>query len=163
MAKYESGIKQIPYSQSAVYSKLSDLNNLAVIKERMNNPQIADNLKEKASEEQVQRAMMVVEKMEFTTDTMTIDMAPLGAIVIEIIEREPDKLIKMTSRQSPIPITFWIQILPTSETTSKMRLTIDAQLNPFMKMAFGNKLKDGIDQFAEMLAIIPYGEQTDEV
>ena len=163
MAKYESGIKQIPYSQSAVYAKLSDLNNLAVIKERMNNPSVAENMKEKASEEQIKRAMMVVEKMEFTTDTMTIDMAPLGAIVIEIIEREPEKTIKMTSSQSPIPITFWIQILPTSETSSKIRLTLDAQLNPFMKMAFGGKLKDGIDQFAEMLAMIPYGDNPETV
>ena len=35
MAQYESNVKHVPYSQERVYDKLSDLNNLAAIRERM--------------------------------------------------------------------------------------------------------------------------------
>ena len=166
MAKYESSIKQIPYSQSVVYNKLADLSNLEVLKEKMGNTDIPDEIKDKASEEQINKAKEVLDKMEFTTDTISIDIAPIGQLVIEIIERQPEKLIKLTSTQSPIPITLWIQILPTSETTSKMKLTLEAELNMFMKMMAGNKLKDGIDKFADMLAKIPYGgyqEPTEQI
>ena len=40
-----------------------------------------------------------------------------------------------------------------------MRLTLDAELNMFLKMALGGKLKDGVDKFADMLAKIPYGTE----
>ena len=44
MAKYESQIKQVPFSQSAVYAKLADLTNLAVIKERFDDPAVQEKL-----------------------------------------------------------------------------------------------------------------------
>ena len=44
MAKYESQIKQVPYSQSAVYSKVSDLTQLAAIKERINDPKVQEQI-----------------------------------------------------------------------------------------------------------------------
>ncbi len=163
MSKYESKIKQVPYSQSMVYGKLSDLNNLSALKEKMGSTDIPDNLKNQVNEEQLHKAKEVLEKMEFTSDTISIDIAPVGKFVIEVVERQPEKLIKLSSSQSPIPITLWIQILPTSDTTSKMKLTLETELNMFMKMMVGGKLKDGIDKFADMLARIPYGAdiQTD--
>ena len=116
MAKYESGIKQVPYSQEIVYAKLSDLTNLAALKDKMNNPDAA------------------------------------------IIEREEPKLVKFASEKSPIPITLWIQLLPTSADSCKMRVTLEAELNFMFKAMIGGKLKDGVDKFADMLASIPYGK-----
>jgi hypothetical protein len=156
MAKYESGVKQIPYSQSVVYGKLSDLSNLESLKEKMGTTDIPDNIKDQASEEQINKAKEVFEKMEFTADTISIDVAPIGKLMIEIIERQPEKLIKMTSTQSPVPLTLWIQLVPTGDESCKMRLTLETELNMFLKMMIGSKLKDGIDKFADMLARIPY-------
>lgn len=156
MAKYESGVKQIPYSQSVVYGKLSDLSNLESLKEKMGTTDIPDNIKEQANEEQINKAKEVLEKMEFTSDTISIDVAPIGKLMIEIIERQPEKLIKMTSTQSPVPLTLWIQLVPTGDESCKMRLTLETELNMFLKMMIGSKLKDGIDKFADMLARIPY-------
>lgn len=156
MAKYESGTKHIAYSQSAVYAKISDLSNLESLKRKAGDVEVPDSLHEQASDEQINKAMEVLQNMEFTTDTMSIDMPPMGKMVIEIIEREPEKLVKMTSKQSPIPLTLWIQVVPTSDETCAMRVTLDAELNMFLKMALGNKLSDGVDRFADMLAKIPY-------
>lgn len=158
MAKYESKTKAIPYPQSAVYAKLSDLSNLEALKTRLgeHNPELPEEMKDQVDEEQMNKARELVQNMEFTTDTMSIDIPPMGKLVIQIVEREPEKLVKLSSTQSPVPVTLWIQIVPTSETTCAMRVTLDAELNMFLKMAIGGKLKDGVDKFADMLAKIPY-------
>ena len=160
MAKYESKKKAIPYAQSVVYAKLSDLRNLEVLKTRLNSdqPDIPDEMKAQVNEEQLSKAKELIQNMEFTADTMSIDIPPMGKLVVEIIEREPEKLVKLTSTQSPIPLTVWIQFVPTSETSCAMRLTLEAELNKILKMAIGGKLKEGVDKFADMLAKIPYGE-----
>ena len=160
MAKYESKKKAIPYAQSVVYAKLSDLRNLEVLKTRLNSdqPDLPDEMKAQVDDEQLSKAKELIQNMEFTADTMSIDIPPVGKLVIEIIEREPEKLVKLTSTQSPIPLTMWVQLVPTSETSCAMRLTLEAELNMFLKMAIGGKLKEGVDKFADMLARIPYGE-----
>ncbi len=160
MAKYESKKKAIPYAQSVVYAKLSDLRNLEVLKTRLNSdqPDIPDDMKSQVSDDQLNKAKELIQNMEFTADTMSIDIPPVGKLVVEIIEREPEKLVKLTSTQSPIPLTMWIQLVPTSDSSCAMRLTLEAELNMFLKMAVGGKLKEGVDKFADMLAKIPYGE-----
>ena len=35
MSKFESNVKQIPYSQQSVYEKLSDLSNIEKVKDRL--------------------------------------------------------------------------------------------------------------------------------
>ena len=74
-----------------------------------------------------------LESMTFDTDSVSVNVAPIGNLAIRIVEREPDKCIKFESVNSPIPFKMWIQLLPTSEQTSKMRLTLDASLNMFIK------------------------------
>lgn len=158
MAKYESGIKQVPYSQEFVYAKLSDLTNLAALKDKMNNPDAAAMAGQQVSEEQMSQAREMLEKMEATTDTLSVQLPMVGNLVIRIIEREEPKLVKFASEKSPIPITLWIQLLPTSADSCKMRVTLEAELNFMFKAMIGGKLKDGVDKFADMLSKIPYGK-----
>ena len=115
MAKYESQIKQVPYSQSAVYSKVSDLTHLAAIKERINDPKVQEQIPADKLEE-VKKSL---EQMECTTDTLSTPAGPIGNISVKIIEREPEKCVKFASTNAPVSFKLWIQILPTSETTSK--------------------------------------------
>ena len=80
----------------------------------------------------------------------------LLSTLVGIIEREENKCIKFATEQSPIDANLWIQVLPVSTGGSKMRLTLKADLNMMMKMMIGKKLESGIDQFADMLASLPY-------
>ena len=152
MAKYESQIKQVPYSQSAVYAKLADLTNLAVIKERFDDP----NVQAKIPADKVEEVRNAVSQMEFTTDTVSAPAGPIGTIAVQIVDREPEKCVKFTSTNSPVGFKLWVQVLPTSDTTSKIKVTIDADLNFFMKQMVGSHLEKGVDKFADMLAMIPY-------
>lgn len=138
MAKFESSIKQIPYPQQAVYNMLSDLTNIERVKDRVPEDKLKD--------------------LSFDKDSISISVPPVGAVSMRIIEREEPKTIKFESANSPMPFNFWMQLLPVSETASKMRLTIKADI-PFMLKGMVTKpLQEGIEKIAEALAMIPYGE-----
>ena len=78
----------------------------------------------------------------------------VGEIALRIIEREENKTIKFETEQSPIQANMWIQVLPsTNDDGTKMKLTLKADLNPMVKMMVGSKISDGIDKFADMLAL----------
>ena len=152
MAKYESKIKQVPYSQGAVYAKLSDLTNLSVIKDRIDDP----NVQAQLPADKIDEVRKAVSQMEFTADTVSAPAGPIGTIAVKIVDREPEKCVKFTSTNSPVSFKLWIQVLPTSSTASKLKVTIDADLNFFMKQVVGSHLEKGVDKFADMLAMIPY-------
>ena len=117
-AQFESSIKHIPYSQERVYNKLSDLNNIASIQEHM------DSLKGKLEGK--------LEDLTFDRDSLTIKVQGIS-LTLRIIEREPMKCIKFEGEQSPIPLNLWIQILPVTEEEAKLKTTIRAEVNMFMK------------------------------
>ena len=75
---------------------------------------------------------------------------------MHIVEREPAKLIKMQTDNSPIPLTLWIQLLPTGEESSKMKLTLEAEVNMFIKGMVQKPLTEGVEKIAEALAMIRY-------
>ncbi len=136
MSKFESSIKQIPYSQEVVYRSLSDLSNLEKVRDRVPEDK--------------------VKNFSFDQDTVTMSVPPVGDISMRIIEREEPKCIKFETTKSPLPFNFWIQLLPVGETTCKMRLTIKADINPFIKGMVSKPLQEGLEKIADALAMIRY-------
>lgn len=149
MSTFESTIRQINYPQQSVYSKLSDLNNLEKLKERM------ELMKDSMPEEARQQAEKIKD-LTFDADSMSVNVPPVGAIRLRIVDRDEPKYIKFETEQSPIPFNFWIQILPVTTTTSKMKLTIKADLNPFIKQMVKKPLQEGIEKIADVLQMIQY-------
>jgi len=135
MAKFESSIRQINYPQQSVYTMLSDLNNINRVKDRLPEDKIQD--------------------LTFDQDSISIN-SPMGAVKLKIVEREEPKCIKFETEQSPLPFNLWIQVLPVDELTSKMKLTIKAELNPFIKGMVSKPLQEGIEKIADMLQLISY-------
>lgn len=135
MATFESSVRQIPHSQQAVYNMLSDLSNIDRVKDRIP----ADKLND----------------LTFDADSMSIS-TPMGAVKLKIVDREEPKCIKFETEQSPLPFNFWIQILPITDTTCKMKLTIKAELNPFIKGMVSKPLQEGIEKIADALQMINY-------
>lgn len=136
MTKFESSIRQIDYPQSAVYAMLSDLSNVERIQDRL--PQ--DKVK----------------NLRFDADSITVTAAPVGDLRLRIVEREEPKCVKFETEQSPIPFNLWIQILPVADATCKMKLTIGAELNPFIKGMVKKPLEEGIEKIADALQMIRY-------
>lgn len=155
MAKYESEVKFIPHAQvEQVYQKLSDLETFRPILENAaNNPMVAEKLREAGQDpSQLEK----LKEVELTSDTIIFPVPMIGTMALEIVEREENRCVKMQTKASPIEATLWIQVLPVSAGGSKMRLTLKSDLNMMMKMMIGKKLEKGINQFADMLAQLPY-------
>lgn len=141
MVQFESSVKYVPYSQERVYEKLSDLNNLASIRDRLDaaREQLGDKL----------------QGMEFDRDTLSFTVQGMN-VTLRIIEREPCKCLKFEGEKSPIPLNLWIQILPASADQAKLKVTIRAEVNMFMKAMVSKPLQEGVEKLADMLSTIPY-------
>lgn len=139
--QFESNVKHVPYSQERVYNKLSDLNNLEGVRERL------DMVKVKLDGK--------LEDMSFDRDSITLKVQGIS-LTLRIIEREPLKCIKFEGDKSPIPLNLWIQILPVTQEEAKMKVTIRAEVNMFMKAMVSKPLQEGVEKLADMLAMLPY-------
>lgn len=146
---FESSIKQIPHKQESVFNTLSDLNNLRTLKERFE--QMKDQIPEKDREQ-----MEKLKDLKFDSDSISITAPMVGEIKLRIIERDFPKTIKFETENSPVPFNFWIQLLPTGDMSCKMKLTIKAELNMFIKGMVKKPLSEGIEKIAEALAMVPY-------
>ena len=141
MAQFESSIKFVPYSQERVYNKLEDLNNLAALKERF------EQVREKVGDK--------IQDIAFDRDSLTLTVQGMN-VTLRIIEREPCKCIKFEGDKSPIPVNLWVQILPVTEEQAKMKVTIRAEVNMFMKAMVTKPLQEGVEKIADMLAMNSY-------
>ena len=134
--KFESSIKQVPYPQEAVYRNISDLRNLEKVRDRVPQDKVQD--------------------FAFDEDTVSLNVAPVGELKLRICDREEPKCVKFETVQSPVPFHVWVQVLPVTETTSKMKVTVKAELNPFVKGMVSGPLQDGVEKIADALAQVPY-------
>ena len=138
MTEFVSEIKTIPHSDADVYSVLSDLNNLELAKNIIPQDKVKD--------------------FTFDTDSCTVSVDPVGKIRFVVVEREPNKTIKFQAEQLPFGVTMWIQLVSINSAETKMKLTIKADLNPFLKPMVSKPSQAGLDKVAEGLAGLPYND-----
>ena len=50
----------------------------------------------------------------------------------------------------------WVQVLPVDENNSKMKVTVKAELNPFIKSMVEKPLQEGVEKIADALAQVHY-------
>ena len=136
MSTFESSIRQIPYKQEAVFNILSDLSNIERIKDKLPKDKL--------------------EQMTFDSDSISVSVNPVGQIKLCIVEREAPKCIKFETADSPVPFNLWIQVVPNGDNASKMKLTIKAELNSFIKGMVKKPLMEGLEKIADLLQVIKY-------
>jgi hypothetical protein len=159
MTEYKSEVKKIFAPIGRVYERLSDLNNLAVIQQGLDNPEAMQRIQQQAGDkvtpEQLEQIVEKLRSLRFDRDSVTGD-TPVGPATLRIIEREKDKTIKFNAEGMPVAANMWIQLLPAGESECAMRLTVKADLNFFIRQMVGKKLEQGVDGLAQMLASLPY-------
>ena len=135
-SKCESSVKLIPYSQQAVYNNISDLRNLEKVRDRVPEDKVQD--------------------FSFDQDTVSLNVAPVGELKLRICDREEPKCVKFETVQSPVPFNVWVQVLPVDDNSSKMKVTVKAELNPFIKSMVEKPLQEGVEKIADALAMVHY-------
>ena len=84
MTEFVSEVKTIPFNEDRIFNMLSDLSNLGKVQDRIPQDKIQD--------------------FEFDKDSCSFSVAPVGKITFQIVEREPNKTIKFTTTNSPVPL-----------------------------------------------------------
>ena len=95
MTEFVSEVKTIPFNEDRIFNMLSDLSNLGKVQDRIPQDKIQD--------------------FEFDKDSCSFSVAPVGKITFQIVEREPNKTIKFTTTNSPVPLFLWIQLKQVEE------------------------------------------------
>ena len=136
MTKFESSVKQIPYPVEDVYRNISDLNNLERVRDRIPEDKL--------------------NSFSFDSDSVSVNVAPVGDLKLRIIEREENKCVKFEGVQTPLPFNLWIQVLPVTATESKMKVTVQADIPFMLKGMVAGPLQDGVEKIADALSKIPF-------
>lgn len=136
MTEFISETKTIPSNDDRIFSMLSDLSNLEKVRDRIPEDKIKD--------------------FTFDSDTVSLTVDPVGKITFQVVEREPNKTIKFTTTNSPVPLFLWIQLKQAEENNTHMRLTVRADLSPLIKPMVSKPLQEGVNKIAEVLAKLPY-------
>ena len=136
MTKFESNVKQIPYPVEDVYRNISDLSNLERVRDRIPQDKLQD--------------------FQFDSDTVQVSVSPVGTIKLRICEREENKCVKFETEQSPLAFNLWIQVLPVDTASSKMKVTVKADIPFMLKGMVSGPLQDGVEKIADALSQIPF-------
>ena len=139
MTEFTSQICTIPHNDARVFAVLSDLSNMQRVRQSL--PQDS------------------VKAFTLTDDRCSFEVSPIGKIEFHIVDREPNKTIKFETTQSPVPLLLWIQLKQVAENDTRMKMTVRAELNPFLKPMVSKPMQEAVDKIAEILAALPYEAQ----
>ena len=134
MTTYESEIKTIFASEEAVFGLLSDLSNLEKFKNLPNAPQ-------------------QLQEVEFDKDSCRFKLEGLGTVGLRIVERVPNSSIQFETENIPMmKFNAWIYLKQTAENETQMKLKLEVDMPMMIKMMLDNKIKEGINQVADVIA-----------
>lgn len=137
MKTYESHITKVNANASSIYSVLSNLSNIEKVRELI--PQDK------------------VQEMESDPDFIRLKVDGLGQkIVFRIVDRIENDTVKFGVENLPVDGNLWIQIKQVAPMDSRIKVTLKAELPVMIAMMAGKKIQQGIDQAADMLAMIPF-------
>ena len=137
MKTYESHIAKVAADASAIYAVVSDLRNLERVRDLI--PQDK------------------VQEFETDVDFIRLKVDGLGQkIIIRIVDRIENDTVKFGIENLPIGGNFWIQVKQVAPHDSRIKLTLKAELPMMIAMMAGNKIQEGINQAADMMAQMPF-------
>ena len=129
MQEYISKQQQVLRSAEDIFAAISRFDRLT--------PALADRVEEWQADE---------EHCSFKAKGFTVKL--------RMEERIAPKHVKIVGDEGGVPVdfAFWIQLHKVSDTDTRLRLVLHAELNMMMKMMIGSKLQGALDQIAEGLA-----------
>lgn len=144
MAIYNSETVTIGTSAENVYSKLSNLENLRSLLEKIPADQIPDD----------KRAMF--DSITVTPDSITVPGGPVGALTFKVKEKQEPRLVRLVGEGSPVPLTLAMHVSPKGENQCDASVEIDIAIPAMLKPMIGGTIQKMADQFSQILRSIPF-------
>ena len=161
MTKDERQIYTVNATQQHAYERMANLKNFEALRQIMEQPEFVERLMAnvpaehagKVTPEKIEEVRRQFENVVFSEDAVSFD-SKLGLITLAITEREEPKLVKLQGVGTPIDVTLWVQLLPLGAYQSKMKVTIGADVNFFIRKMVEKYLKQAPDGIASFLCYL---------
>lgn len=128
--RLESKIGKIESTDERIYNFLTDFN----------------NFRELIPSDKLQNWQADESSCRFTIN-------PIGETGVKIIEKQPFKLIKLTGiEESKFDFKLWVQLKQLQEKDTRIKLTLEADLNPMFQMMAKKPLQEFLDKLVEQLS-----------
>ncbi|MCH5228887.1 MAG: hypothetical protein J1F12_02700 [Muribaculaceae bacterium] len=144
MTTYSSGTVTLKAPAATVYEKLSNLENLQDLIDKVPADRIPED----------KRAMF--ENIKITSDTIEVPGGPMGSLIFRVTEREAPKLIRLKGEGIPIEMSLSLHIAPQTESTSSANVDLDINLPAMLKPMIGGQIQKIANQFGDVLGAIPF-------
>lgn len=132
MALYQSKTITVNKPFEEVYGKVSDLRNLEQFRDRIPKEYTVN--------------------FECDTDYVQFREAPVGDLLLRIVERGADK-IRLNVEKLPFKAEISMNIGNVSPSETNIQLVLDADIPFFVKHIVGNKLEEGMNKIADILTL----------
>lgn len=135
MGKIESEVTRSEMNDAELFSFISDFNNFEHLLP-------ADKVKDWQSD----------------GDFCSFTIDGIGSAGLRIIEKDPNRMIKISSEGgSPINFKMWIQLKRMKENDTRVKVTIDPDINIMLMAMVKNPLKEFVDMLAEQISSLKSG------
>lgn len=144
MAVYSSGKVILKAPAPAVFEKLSNLENLKSMLEKVPADRIPADKRQ------------MFENIQITPDTIEVPGGPMGNLVFRVTERKAPSLIRLKGEGIPIEMALVLHVEPKGEEESEAKVDIDINIPLMLKPMIGGQIQKIADQFGDVLSAIPF-------
>ena len=130
MTRFEGHQRKINKPAEVIYTFLSDFNNFqaAIPQDKVSNWQA-------------------------TTDNCSFEVAGIGEMAMQMVEKNPHSLIKIENQSgAKNEFKLWIQLKQVDESDTRIKVTFDVQLNAMLKMVAKKPLQTFVGTLTDQLA-----------
>lgn len=144
MTTYKSDKTHIQAPAATVYAKLSDLENLRSFIDKVPVDKVPEDKRE------------MLNQLQITSDSICLPAGPVGSIELKVTRKEPDSLIRLDGVGTPVPLALEVHIAPDGEQASQVQIMLNIDIPPMLRPMIGGTLQKMVDQFAMVMASIPF-------
>lgn len=86
-------------------------------------------------------------------DLCSFNLKGMGPVSIQIVEREPYKLVKLSHvDKKPLEFYVWFQFVEVNPRDTRIRITLHVAIPLLLRPLLGKKIQKGLDQTVDQLA-----------
>ena len=144
MTTYSSSDIKLPASAETVFSKLSNLENLKSMLDKVPADKIPADKRD------------MFENIKITPDTIEVPGGPMGNLIFRVAERVSPSLISLKGEGIPINMSVDFHIQPQSESSSTAKVNFNLDIPALLKPMVGGQIQKMANQFGDVIAAIPF-------
>lgn len=134
MTTYSSKTIELQMPVETVYARISDIGGF---QSRID--QLPEDVRSK------------IGSVRFTDDSIIINAAPMGDMVLKVTERIPEKRVAFTAQGAPVPLVMAINLEAAGDDKTNVVTSIDVEIPAILKPMVGPKLQEAAEKFGDMI------------